>query len=269
MAGRRPHCHFAGERTKTRIFIEKEGGRSCFDNQDLLVRRVTISRKILGENDYCWSFSSLLLPSQTWLWALPAHGVALLFCDFRLIAMDPDESVLMVEGLTLTVRDQHLVEIFGNYGLVVDATVERDKRRKLSKGFGYVTFATRDEAEQAQLHLNGAQIDGNTVNTNLVLFNRRRHSSQPEGRGRSFSPRRASRDRGASPRSTHSHSPAKYRRDRAHSRSRSRSRSRSWSRPRMRSRGIDQQTYGRRRNDRSSSRSYDGSSSRSRSFEHE
>ena len=204
LAGRHPHCHF---RNKTRIFIEKEG-----EDPVLIIRFISeeghyFEKKILVKNaNSCTPFTDLAVGTA-------AHGVALLFCDFRLIAMDPDESVLMVEGLTLAVRDQHLVEIFGNYGLVVDATVERDKRRKLSKGFGYVTFATRDEAEQAQLHLNGAQIDGNTVNTNLVLFNRRRHSSQPEGRGRSFSPRRASRDRGASPRSTHTS--AKYRRERA------------------------------------------------------
>ena len=44
-----------------------------------------------------------------------------------------EEEVLMIEGLTRSVHDTHLKEIFGNYGAVVDASVERDRGTGLSK----------------------------------------------------------------------------------------------------------------------------------------
>lgn len=47
---------------------------------------------------------------------------------------DKEESMtLMVEGLTRSVEDSHLREIFGSYGVVTNAEVERDRQTRLSK----------------------------------------------------------------------------------------------------------------------------------------
>uniref|UniRef100_A0A452XJX9 RRM domain-containing protein n=1 Tax=Aegilops tauschii subsp. strangulata TaxID=200361 RepID=A0A452XJX9_AEGTS len=77
----------------------------------------------------------------------------------------PDESslVLLVSRLSRNVTEGHLREIFENYGEVVNVELSMDKAVNLPRGYGYVEFKMRADAEKALLYMDGAQIDGNVV----------------------------------------------------------------------------------------------------------
>ena len=66
-------------------------------------------------------------------------------------------SKVKVTHLTRNVTSEHLHEIFGNYGKVVEAVVVTDARSKVSKGFGFVEFARRNDAEAAIKHMNAGK----------------------------------------------------------------------------------------------------------------
>ena len=66
------------------------------------------------------------------------------------------------------------------YGAVVSAEIEKDARVGLSKGSAYVTFKKSTEMNQAMLHLDGAQVDGNVIKATFVLIsNKRRRDPSP------------------------------------------------------------------------------------------
>jgi len=71
------------------------------------------------------------------------------------------------------VNEQHLKEIFGNYGKVKRVELVADRKTNISRGFAYVEFETREEAETAQSHFDGGQIDGNVVKCSFILVPRR------------------------------------------------------------------------------------------------
>ncbi|OQR93167.1 arginine/serine-rich protein 45 isoform X2 [Thraustotheca clavata] len=82
----------------------------------------------------------------------------------------PDDGAsLHVANLTRNVNSDHLSEIFGKFGTVANVNLEIDKSTRLPKGFAYIQFAKRAEAETAQLHMHDGQIDGNKIQVNFVL----------------------------------------------------------------------------------------------------
>ncbi|KAL6196755.1 hypothetical protein ACLB2K_032369 [Fragaria x ananassa] len=85
--------------------------------------------------------------------------------------------VLLIDKLTRNVNEGHLKEIFGNYGEVVNVELAMDRSVNLPKGFGYVEFKMRADAEKALLHMDGGQIDGNVVQAKFTLS--QRHKSPP------------------------------------------------------------------------------------------
>jgi RNA recognition motif-containing protein len=54
-------------------------------------------------------------------------------------------------------------EIFSLYGTLVSCTLAMDAKVQLPKGFAVVEFATGEEAEKAKDYMDGAQLDGNTL----------------------------------------------------------------------------------------------------------
>ena len=68
-------------------------------------------------------------------------------------------------------------EIFGHYGTVKHVNLEIDPKLKLSRGYAYVEFATPHEAEQAQLYMDGGQLDGNAIKVSFVLVSKRARNS--------------------------------------------------------------------------------------------
>lgn len=65
--------------------------------------------------------------------------------------------------LTRNVGKEHVHEIFSFYGSVRSVDVAIDKQVNLPRGFAYVEFNNTDDADNARMHLDGGQIDGNVI----------------------------------------------------------------------------------------------------------
>jgi cold-inducible RNA-binding protein len=71
---------------------------------------------------------------------------------------------LFVGNLSWDVRDEQLKEIFSAVGTVEEAVVIIDRMKNRSKGFGFVTMSTEEEAQAALEELNGKEVDGRPIN---------------------------------------------------------------------------------------------------------
>ena len=75
---------------------------------------------------------------------------------------------LFVGNLSWNVRDDELKNAFAPHGTVEEAVVIMDRMKNRSKGFGFVTMSTEEEAQKAMEALNGQEIDGRAVNVSLA-----------------------------------------------------------------------------------------------------
>ena len=73
---------------------------------------------------------------------------------------------LFVGGLSWNTDDTGLRDAFAACGTVEDAKVITDRETGRSRGFGFVTFSSETEAQNAIQQLNGTLLDGRTVNVN-------------------------------------------------------------------------------------------------------
>lgn len=73
---------------------------------------------------------------------------------------------LFVGGLPWAVTDQELQDLFSKHGQVVSAKVITDKFTGRSKGFGFVEFATDEEADAATKALNETELQGRKIVVN-------------------------------------------------------------------------------------------------------
>ncbi len=71
---------------------------------------------------------------------------------------------LYVGNLSYSTTSESLQTAFSQAGNVVSATVITDKMTGRSKGFGFVEFATDEEAAAAISMLNGKEVDGRALN---------------------------------------------------------------------------------------------------------
>ncbi|MQL83416.1 hypothetical protein Taro_015885, partial [Colocasia esculenta] len=92
----------------------------------------------------------------------------------------PESAVLHIDQLTRNVNEGHLKEIFGNFGEVIHVELAIDRAVNLPRGFGYVEFRKKVDAEKAILYMDGAQIDGNVVRVRFTLPPRQKPSSPPK-----------------------------------------------------------------------------------------
>ena len=70
---------------------------------------------------------------------------------------------LFVGGLKWETDDHGLREAFAEYGHVAKADVVTDRDSGRSRGFGFVTFETEEDASAAMESMNGATLDGRTI----------------------------------------------------------------------------------------------------------
>ena len=75
---------------------------------------------------------------------------------------------LYVGNLSFTTTEGELRDTFGAHGSVVDAIVMTDRMSGRSRGFGFVTMSTPEEAEAAINALNGANIDNRALTVNVA-----------------------------------------------------------------------------------------------------
>ena len=68
--------------------------------------------------------------------------------------------VLYVGGLSDSVSDCNLRDLFGTFGLVARAHVVRHKHSRKSAGYGFVEMASGEQALEAVVALEGTQYNG-------------------------------------------------------------------------------------------------------------
>mmetsp|Transcript_10185 Transcript_10185/g.25020 ORF Transcript_10185/g.25020 Transcript_10185/m.25020 type:complete len:142 (+) Transcript_10185:324-749(+) len=106
-----------------------------------------------------------------------------------------------LDGLSEDVKAEELEEAFSKFGEVQDCYIPRDFRSGRGKGFGFVRFQHRDQAEDAAAA--EIVIDGHKLETTLATRGKRdmsfRDREERDGRkggGRGRDSRRRSRSRG-------------------------------------------------------------------------
>ncbi|KFK36640.1 hypothetical protein AALP_AA4G151100 [Arabis alpina] len=67
---------------------------------------------------------------------------------------------LFVSGLSRLTTNEKLQDAFASFGELVDARVITDRETGRSKGFGFVTYATLEDAEKAKEGMNAKFLDG-------------------------------------------------------------------------------------------------------------
>ncbi len=73
---------------------------------------------------------------------------------------------LFVGNLDYTVTSEELKKMFSEFGNVVDAVVITDRETRRSRGFGFVEFASEEEAKKAIQAMDGKDINGRKINVN-------------------------------------------------------------------------------------------------------
>ena len=93
---------------------------------------------------------------------------------------------LFVGNLSWNVRDEELKEAFAPHGTVEEAVVIMDRMKNRSKGFGFVTMSTEEEAQNAISELNGKEVDGRAINVSEAREESRDRGSFGGDNRRSF-----------------------------------------------------------------------------------
>ncbi|HUI71296.1 MAG TPA: RNA-binding protein [Spirochaetia bacterium] len=74
---------------------------------------------------------------------------------------------LYVGGLSYSVTDTQLQQLFADHGTVESAKVITDRETNRSRGFGFVEMGTQEQAEKAIASLNGTLLEGRNLTVNM------------------------------------------------------------------------------------------------------
>ncbi|KAJ3220713.1 Glycine-rich RNA-binding protein 4, mitochondrial [Clydaea vesicula] len=77
-------------------------------------------------------------------------------------------SKVFVGNLSWNTNEESLRSHFSQYGDVTDAVVLTDRETGRSRGFGFVTFSSSEEAEKAVQEMNEQELDGRQIRVNLA-----------------------------------------------------------------------------------------------------
>lgn len=77
-----------------------------------------------------------------------------------------DNTKLFVGGISWNVKNEDLQKAFEEIGEVVEAVIIMDRATGKSKGFGFVTMKTVEDAQKAITELNGKELDGKPLTVN-------------------------------------------------------------------------------------------------------
>ncbi len=70
---------------------------------------------------------------------------------------------IFIAGLSYSINDNDLRDLFTEYGEISSAKVIMDRATGRSKGYGFVELADDASAQKAIEELNGAEYDGRTI----------------------------------------------------------------------------------------------------------
>ncbi|KAI2610494.1 RNA-binding domain-containing protein [Hypoxylon sp. NC1633] len=97
---------------------------------------------------------------------------------------------IVVEKLTKTVNEDHLREIFGQYGPIRDLDMPMNRQYNTNRGTAYILYVHEADAEAAIAHMHEAVLDGTVINVSIVLPRRKFCPSPPTAsRGANIDPR--------------------------------------------------------------------------------
>ncbi|TPX40980.1 hypothetical protein SeMB42_g05794 [Synchytrium endobioticum] len=78
------------------------------------------------------------------------------------------DTKLFVGNISWGCSDKELAETFGQHGNVLNAVVLKDRETGRSRGFGFVTMSSPEEASVAVTAMDGQTLDGRQLRVNLA-----------------------------------------------------------------------------------------------------
>ncbi|KAI4677572.1 hypothetical protein J4E81_010849 [Alternaria sp. BMP 2799] len=67
---------------------------------------------------------------------------------------------IVVEALTRNVKEDHVREIFGKYGVIKELTMPMNPTFNINRGIAYILYEEIDDAERTIAKMHDAQLDG-------------------------------------------------------------------------------------------------------------
>nr|RBQ91845.1 hypothetical protein FVER53263_20968 [Fusarium verticillioides] len=71
--------------------------------------------------------------------------------------------VLVIDNIAKDTDEETLMQVFSEYGEVLNTIVMRDADTGRSRHFGFVTFSTAEEAEMARTRMHNQELDGRRI----------------------------------------------------------------------------------------------------------
>ncbi|RFU80474.1 hypothetical protein TARUN_1736 [Trichoderma arundinaceum] len=110
----------------------------------------------------------------------------------RLVVLEHDSLKLqiVVERLSKNINEDHLYEIFGQFGRIKDLDLPINRTFGTNRGTAYILYDHEADAEAAITHMHEAQVDGAVINVSIVLQRRKLSPAPPTARrGANIDPR--------------------------------------------------------------------------------
>jgi cold-inducible RNA-binding protein len=82
---------------------------------------------------------------------------------------------LYVGNLSFDTTENDLQDAFAAFGTVTEANLMMDRTTSRSRGFGFVTMSTSEEAQKAIEGLNGRELGGRALTVNVARPREERH----------------------------------------------------------------------------------------------
>jgi RNA-binding protein with serine-rich domain 1 len=76
--------------------------------------------------------------------------------------------IMVLYNITRNVTSKHIEEIFSAYGKVFGVYIPKDEKTRLNKNYAFIEYENINQAEKASLYMDGGQIDGEYVRTEIL-----------------------------------------------------------------------------------------------------
>ncbi|MCB1051013.1 MAG: RNA-binding protein [Acidobacteria bacterium] len=84
---------------------------------------------------------------------------------------------LFVGNLSWGIDDNRLWDMFSAHGELKEARIVLDRETQRSRGFGFVTYANSDDAQNAIQKMNSKEVDGRAIKVNEAMERQPRERS--------------------------------------------------------------------------------------------